>query len=247
MKQKYVKFTAALLSLALLFSVLAVPASALNISTGIVRTDGAPSGMTLWLTVGSTLLYTGAVDDLEAQWWMDAYEDDIRDGQTVVGTEYIYDSYQTATLDWNAYAGLSQEDSNVIYWYTRTDYGKWIKGLKTADVDWTDGTITLADGTQYTPCDSGKVSKNTLTGSVAGFTAQGATVLLMAGGVAAFVVAVKLYDDPTILENAKQKARDFLGGITDTVQSWLPHAAPTEEPATDGDAAQPAQSDTPAA
>jgi hypothetical protein len=237
MKQKTLKLIAALLSLTLLFSVLAVPASALSVSTGIVRTDGAPSGMTLWLTVGSTLVYTGSVNDLEYPFWSDSDEEDLREGKTVHGTEYIYDSYQAATVDTSAYAGLSQAGSKTIYWYSRTDYEKWIKGLQTADVNWADGTITMADGTRYTPCSSSSSSSAPLTLSVGGFAVQGATALLVAGGIAAVAIGVKLYDDPTILERARQKAQDLFGGIADTVtgtvQGWFaPDAdAPAEEAA----------------
>jgi hypothetical protein len=171
------------------------------------------------------------------------------------GSKHFYQGYKWCDdIDMWSYAGLSKTENSTIYWYDATDYNAWIDELESGkiSIDWSNGYVTVYPGTSKAkvikPCDDGTGDSAGLSLTAGNFVlGEGKTALLLAGGAAAFVVAAKLYDDPTILDSAKQKVQNFFGGITDTVKSWLPHAAPAEEPATGSDAAQPAQIDTPAA
>jgi hypothetical protein len=245
--QKKFKFTAALLSLALLFSVLAVPASAANISTWATRADDLPGQTAIvWFT-------REALEDMEGTTSTAEIKETLLAGGAVQGQKYTYKDHKLVEISMWSYAGLSQtETTDTIYWYDEAGYDAWIDALNSEQVsiNWSNGYVTVYPGTSNAkvvkPCSVGTDGNTGLTVGAGDYVlGHGKTAVLIAGGAVAFIVAAKLYDDPTILANAKQKAQDFFGGIADTVQGWLARSAPAEADA--AAAQQPAQSDTPAA
>jgi hypothetical protein len=250
MKQKKLKFTAALLSLTLLFSALAMPASAANISTWATRADDISSQTaTVWFT-------REALEDIEGKDSAADIKETLLSAGTAQGQSYSYKGHKSVEIDMWSYAGLSKtETTGTIYWYDETGYNAWIDALESGKVsiDWSNGYVTVVDPNTsksqvIKPCSVGTDGGAGFSLTAGNFVlGQGKTALLLAGGAAAFIVAAKLYDDPTILDRAKQKVQGFFGGIADTVQGWFAPDAPAEEAAVGSDTAQPAQSDTPAA
>jgi hypothetical protein len=238
MKQKLSRLTAAVLSLALLCSVLALPASALDMTTWITRADGVSEKATLWFPMESLSSLEGDANRAVE------IKEQLSDGAMVQGREYLYVGYKQSEMGMWAYAGLSQTGSSKIYWYDQDGYEAWENALKRNEIsiNWSNGEVTIYPGTANAkvikPYDVGTTGGTGLSLAAGDTTiGQGTKAVLLAGGAAAFVVAAMLYDDPTILQRAKQNVQDFFDGITANVQSWL-------SPAARKDTAQPKAADT---
>jgi hypothetical protein len=203
MKNKWTRLIAVVLTLAMAFSICAVPASA------------AATDENVW---AAGVMQTN-LDGSCYQWGAEAYWRDIviaawnASGQTGALTEtQLKEKLETGkgnlqdegyaiyegTLPNNAYLGYSQTKNSTIYWYTKTDYANFVGALLWS-VDWNTGTLT------YTVNGTEKQVKaiNQVSTSSGGSSDSGAVILLAGGAVVVAGVGLYLYTHPAVVQQIK--------------------------------------------
>jgi hypothetical protein len=252
MTKKLSRLTAAVLALALLFSALAMPASALEISTWATHTTDtykvADGTAVLWFIKEAL-----ESQNMEGSANTESIRATVSSKGVVAGSQYNYTGFTWCDdIDWKTYAGLSQNVDSTPYWYNEEGYNAWIDALKSGEIsiDWSNGYVTAYPGTEKAkvtrPIGQGTEGGTGLSlglGDDGPIIGRGKTALLMAGGAAAFVAAAVLYSDPTILDRAKQKVQDFFVGVADnvtgTVRGWFAPDTPEAEADASSDAEKP--------
>jgi hypothetical protein len=244
MKNKRIRLIAAVLTLAMAFSICAMPASAAVTD----ENEWAYGGM------------TANMDGTCYEWYSEAF---VRDAAILAwNTEYLAeygamtdDKLQTVldnaketlkeqgytiyegTLPSNAYLGESQTKDSRIYWYTKTDFAAAATGVSFS-VNWSTGTLTYvtSDGARKQIKAINQVSAST-DSPAGGSSSSGGSgnassdsdgaVLLLAGGAVVAVAAgvgLYLYTQPAVV----QKIKNFFTGNSAAQQAAQTAAAESE-------------------
>jgi hypothetical protein len=244
MKNKWTRLVAAVLTLAMAFSICAMPASA----AATDENEWAYGGM------------TANMDGTCYEWYSEAF---VRDAAILAwNTEYLAeygamtdDKLQTVldnaketlkgqgytiyegTLPSNAYLGESQTKNSTIYWYTKTDFAAAATGVSFS-VNWNTGTLTYvtSDGARKqikainqvnTSTDSSAGGSSSSGGSGNASSGSDGAVLLLAGGAVVAVAAgvgLYLYTHPAVV----QKIKNFFTGNSAAEQPAQTAAAESE-------------------
>jgi hypothetical protein len=224
MKNKRIRLIAVVLTLAMAFSICAMPASAAatdeNVwAAGVMQTNldgscyewGAEAfwrdiAIAAWLASNQT----GALTE-------ERLKEALENGKTNLKNDG-YAIYEGA-LPSNAYLGYSKTKDSTIYWYTKTDYANFV-GATLWSVDWGTGTLTYTvDGVQkkvqaiastndtLSGSNSGTLSNDSQSSdkSSSGGSSNDSTgmVLLLAGGAVVVGAIIYLYTHPAVVQNIK--------------------------------------------
>lgn len=224
-KRFWVRLISAVLTMAMAFSILAVPASAADIKLtaigakiGDIVEDPA-NELTVWFTQ----------DELEEEIWT-AYEQLAQTGITEYSGVYLY----TKAIPTGKIVGFSSDPDSRIFWYTKeaidmTDGGDF--GLGDIELDSTTGVLSIG---------SIKIKPINYSGSSTGGSASvsasadgGAAILLVGGAAVAATAATGLYfyTHPEKVQEIKDSVHAFVENVQNKFQSILPSRDVEEAPA----------------
>jgi hypothetical protein len=224
MKNKWTRLIAAVLTLAMAFSICAMPASA-SIYDQNTWAFGGDTGNT---AEGCMWFSEAFCREVTIEGW-DENEDGkmTEDALTAVmlimkmgmkeaaAEEDSNTLFYEGTLPSNAYVGLSKAKNSNIYWYTKEAITGIDDNATDQAVDWSTGTLTYTVGgvqkkVQAINTLSGSAS-NTLskdTNSSGGSSNSIGTVVLLAGGAVVVGAVVYLFTHPAVV----QKIKNFFTG-----------------------------------
>lgn len=230
---------AAVLTLALSFSILAMPASAAGSNSwayGVLTTnmDGScyewgteqflrDGIINYWNTSGQASVHGPMTDEM--------LDRAIPQAKTELASQgFITRDF---SLPANAYLGYSNSLDSTIYWYSKSDISSLlVSGTSYYSVDWNTGVLTATNGYIETVCyplsSSSSGSSSSGSGSSSGGSSssgEGGALLLVGGAVVAAASIFYLHTHPEIVENAKQRVHDFFQGI---VEKFQPEETPAD-------------------
>lgn len=230
-KRFWTRLISAVLTMAMAFSILAVPASAVSKeSWAIGRSSSDEDEGIGWLT-------EDFFRDLAEE------DDDIPNDKIDEFLEYVKkeaeedeDSYfWEGSLPDNAYAGLSKSEKSTIYWYSKEMYElDAAHPSKDGVIDWDTGIITYRDGAIATPINNGSSGSGSSSGgssagngssgsesSSGGSSADGAGVAVVAVvGAAAAATGIYFYTHPEKIEEVKAFFADLTANVQAKVQEF---------------------------
>lgn len=243
-KRFWHRLVASLLTLSLVFSLLAMPASAANVDSwiygGLISNIDGPcyewgteetardEVINEWNTSGQV--------ELQGPLTEEKLDELIAAGKPLLESQgYIV---RDMSIPDTAYLGYSKTADSPIYWYTKSDFSSIVlNSMNSFSVDWDTGILTATNGLNevevypigYGTSEPGITPAPSTGSSSAGGSGDSAGVLLLAGGAAAVgVSALYLYTHPEIVQNVKQRVQDFFRGITEKFQPDAASEAPAQ-------------------
>lgn len=135
----------------------------------------------------------------------------------------------------NAYVGLSKAENSTKFWYTAGNSLLLILAGDITSVDWNTGKVTLNDGTTVSALNAGTTGGSGNTGGNASVSAgsdgSAAAILALGGAAVAAVTGVYLYTHPEIVQDIKDAYHNFVDNVQEKFQSLFPARDVEEAPA----------------
>jgi hypothetical protein len=209
MKNKRIRLVALVLTLAMAFSICAVPASAAVMDENKWYYGQEARGKYLWFAEAyvRAWLIENWDESTSGEMTETALAIKVTAMKSMASKDSDYSFYE-GTLPTAAYIGMSETKGSYIYWYSEQDWQSFQNNSQNSSIDFSTGTIT------YYTSNGTKKQMKAINGrsSSSGSSSDSGAVLLLAGGAVVAVVGIYLYTHPAVV----QKIKDFFAGNSAT-------------------------------